>query len=112
MNQLPTIPVHAVMLDEQTLGQLVFDVGHAAELIGLVCKAAGARRGQEVALTADALGRAHHAFTARELVAIQVRYRFGGEEWWDTVTRIDRGIQLIRISHTRARSATALTDGR
>lgn len=101
---MPFVPLQDVILDDATVDQLFFDVAQAAELIGVVHKGPGAKRSQDAVLTAGALDRAHRAFTARELAAVQLRYRFGGEEWWDTLTRTDRGVRLIRISHSLART--------
>lgn len=100
MSTTPVIPLQDVIVDDPTVDQLFFDIAHAGELIGVVHKGPGALRGNPAALTLDD---AHRAFTARELAAIQLRYRFGDEEWWDTLTRTDRGVRLIRINHTRAR---------
>lgn len=100
---VPIIPLHDVILDEPTVDQLFFDIAHAGELIAVMQKGLGARRGHEAAVSLDALDQAHHAFTAREIAAVQLRYRFGGVEWWDTLTRTDQGVRLIRINHTHAR---------
>ena len=99
----PIVPLQDVIVDAPTVGQLFFDIAHAGELIAVVQKGPGARRGQETAVTPDALDQVHRAFTAREVAAVQLRYRFGGDEWWDTLTHTDRGIRLIRINHTRTR---------
>jgi len=106
----PITPFQDVILDEATVGQLFFDVAHVAELIGVIHKGPGARRGQDVAVTPGALDAACQAFLARELAAVQLRYRFAGEEWWDTLTRTERGVRLIRISHTRARATPELEE--
>lgn len=103
MSDTPIVPLQDVIVDDRTVDQLFFDIAHAGELIAVVHKGPGARRGQGAALTADALELAHRAFADRELAAVQLRYRFGGDEWWDTLTRTDRGVRLIRINHTRAR---------
>jgi hypothetical protein len=100
----PTAPIHEVLLDDATVAQLFFDVAHAAELIAVVEKGAGARRADAVQGPA-ALDAAHDAFVARRIGAVQLRYRFAGEEWWDTLTHTAAGIRLIRISHTRALAA-------
>jgi hypothetical protein len=45
---------------------------------------------------------ARNALAAGVASAVQLRYRFGGQEWWDTLVRIEGGVRLIRISHTQA----------
>ena len=62
-------------------------------------------RAGELACSRDALDAAHRAFVAREIAGVQLRYRFAGEEWWDTLSHTPAGIRLIRISHTRALAA-------
>jgi len=93
-------PVHDVILDEDTLAQLFFDVGHAAELIGITLKQLGARQAAP-ALT-PSLDEAYRALVDRTIGGVQLRYRFAGEEWCDTLFRAPAGVRLIRISHTAA----------
>jgi hypothetical protein len=92
------IPIHDAILDDATVDQLFFDVAHTAQLIAVMEKPG---RGQAPA-TSEALWSAHRALRARSVSAVQLRYRFAGEEWWDTVLWTDAGIRLVRISHTRA----------
>jgi len=100
-----TTPIKEVLLDEETVGQLFFDVRHAAELVAVIEKGPNERRAREPVTTLAALDAAHAAFVRRELVGVQLRYRFAGEEWWDTLTHTASGIRLIRISHSRAVAA-------
>jgi hypothetical protein len=97
----PTTPIQEVLLDDATVAQLFFDIAHAAQLIAVIEKGVGARRADAVQDPA-ALDAAHAAFAARRIGAVQLRYQFGGEEWWDTLTHTAAGVRLIRISHTRA----------
>jgi len=93
-------PLHDVLLDGPTVAQLFFDIGHAAELVGITLKRAGAPRASTEAVST--LDDAHRLFTERAVGAVQLRYRFGGEEWWDTLAHTPAGVRLVRISHTRA----------
>lgn len=102
---IPPTPFQDALLDEKTVGQLFFDVAHAGELVAVIQKGTGARRAHEPAATRAALDAAHQAFVAKEIAGVQLRYRFNGEEWWDTLTHTPRGVRLIRISHTRAVTA-------
>ena len=108
----PPTPFQDALLDDATVGQLFFDVAHAAELVAVIQKGTGARRAHEPAGTRAALDAAHQAFIAREIAGVQLRYRFNGEEWWDTLTHTERGVRLIRISHTRARTPPEVTEPR
>ena len=93
-------PVQDVVLDDATVAQLFFNLGQAAELVGVGVKPLGGRR----AAAADelSLAEAHQALLGRAVAAVQLRYRFAGEEWWDTLMPTPGGTRLIRISHTRA----------
>lgn len=97
-----TAPLQDVLVDETTVGQLFFDIRHAAELVAVIAKAPNQRRAGEPVLDHSALDAAHAAFLRGDLVGVQLRYRFAGEEWWDTLTHTAAGIRLVRISHTRA----------
>jgi len=93
-------PVHDAMIDDAVVAQLFFDIEQGAELVGISIKSAGARR---AAATSDpSLDEAHRLFAAREVGAVQLRYRYRNEEWWDTITRTPSGIRLVRISHSSA----------
>ncbi len=107
MTAAAAAPVHEALLDDATVAQLFFDIGHAADLIGITLKAAGARRADPVAAAAPSLDDAHRAFATGAVGAVQLRYRFGDEEWWDTLVRTSTGVRLIRISHTRALAAAS-----
>lgn len=93
-------PLQDALLDEPTLAQLLFDIEHAGQLIGVVIRPLGARRrvGASPPATLEAARQALEEGTA----SVQLRYRFGGEEWWDTLLPAGHQIRLVRISHTRA----------
>lgn len=101
----PQVPLHQALLDDATVGQLFFDIAHAATLIAVLQKGPASRRVDAASSSPDALEAAHRAFTAREIGSVQLRYQFGGEEWWDTLLHTEQGVRLIRISHTRALAA-------
>ncbi len=104
---IPHVPVHDAILEPATIAQLFFDIGHAAELVGITLKHAGARRAA-AASAAPSLDDAHRRFAAREVAAVQLRYRFAGEEWWDTLAHTPAGVRLVRISHTRALASASV----
>lgn len=95
-------PLHDLILDDDTVGQLFFDVGAAAELVGVTVKRLGAQRAEGGEVT---LEDAQRLFAARAVGGVQLRYRFAGEEWWDTLAHTPVGVRLVRISHTRALAA-------
>jgi hypothetical protein len=95
-----TAPLQEAFLDDATVAQLFFDIAAAGELIDVTFKSLGARRATPGA-GAPSLAEAQRVLTSGD-AAVQVRYRFRGEEWWDTLIRVRTGVRLIRISHTRA----------
>lgn len=92
-------PLQDAILDDATLAQLLFDVEHAGELVAVVIRPLGARRAGPTG--SPTLETAHRALCERS-ASVQLRYRHGGEEWWDTLLPTPTGTRLVRISHTRA----------
>lgn len=100
MTDLP--PICDVLLDDATVDQLFFDVDAAAEFLGASIRPAGATRADERPATlADARA------AVRAGGGAQLRYRHGGEQWWDTLMPTPAGVRLVRISHTRACAGSA-----
>lgn len=80
-------------IDEATLEQVLFDIGAAAELIAVMIK--GGPR-------SNAHGGAPDLAAARAALSagahgVQLRYRFEGREWWDTIMRTAGGrLRIVR----------------
>ena len=102
---VPLVPLQEALLDAAMLGQLCFDLGQAAELVAILDRGARGAAPTPRPATRDGLERVRAELVAGTLAAVQLRYRFAGEEWWDTVTRVPAGFRLLRISHTRALAA-------
>ncbi|MEZ4401160.1 MAG: hypothetical protein R3B06_14135 [Kofleriaceae bacterium] len=92
-------PIHDVLLDDDIVAQLFFDIEHAATLLGVTLKEHGDARaaGERLDLTA-----ARIAFTTRAVASVQLRYVHQGSQWWDTLTHTPAGVRLIRINHSQA----------
>jgi hypothetical protein len=109
-------PLSDVLLDDTELAQLAFDLEHAAELIDVAIRPLGARRAAAsgrpapAAAPAAALGAALRALSERT-ASVQLRYRYRGEEWWDTLLPAGSGTRLVRINHTRALACSAPDSG-
>ena len=84
------------MVDPATLEQLFFDLEHATEIVSVTLKELGARRATAHAIP---LQHARARLVAGDVDGIQIRYRYDGGEWWDTLMRVGGGIRLIRIRH-------------
>lgn len=100
-------PVHIAELDHETLARVLDDIEHAAELVALSWKGAPdayATAGADDAPTSRSLLRAQlglvrAAFATSERVAVQLRYRFQGQTWRDTLFGGGPGqpVRLVRI---------------
>ena len=97
-------PLSDVLLDDAQLAQLAFDVEHAAELLAVAIRPLGARRA--AASGPPTLEAALRALSERT-ASVQLRYRYRGEEWCDTLLPAGAGVRLVRISHTRALACRA-----
>ncbi|MGZ3419811.1 MAG: hypothetical protein ACXVEE_18195 [Polyangiales bacterium] len=92
--------VHEAILDDPTLDRLFFDVAHAAELLEVVTKGAAETHAGDPSAPADALAHARESLRSGAAFGVQLRYRFGGIEWWDTLMRVPEGIRLVRIDRS------------
>ncbi len=83
-------------IDTATLRQLGADLGRAAEVLNVREKSAATAYAEagELALE-DALERLTNG-VAR---AVQIRYRYDGFEWTDTILAVPAGFRVIRCRH-------------
>lgn len=93
----PPLPqLQESLLDAETLEQLVSDLQRFAQVDEVLFK------GGATAMTS---GRAVSLLEALEslrqgrTLGVQVRYRYAGASWWDTLLRTPHGIRLVRIEH-------------
>jgi hypothetical protein len=93
-------PLQDALLDDAQIGELLFDIAHAAQVVGVTLRPLGVRRADPCEHTLDGATAALRARTA----SVQLRYRFRGEEWWDTLIPAGSKTRLVRINHTRARA--------
>jgi hypothetical protein len=100
-------PIAHATLDAETLGQLLFDIEHAAELVGISIKPLGHVRAEPSSLPRG-LDEVHRALVTGTVAGVQLRYRHRGEEWWDTLSPTSNGWRLVRINHTHTVAAADL----
>lgn len=93
--QLPALS--EALLDPAILDQLLADIASCAQLLEVVVKGGSQRRASGA--RAD-LEEARRLLAGGEIRGLQLRYRFEGVEWWDTLMRAPEGIRLVRIGHT------------
>ena len=83
-------------IDAATLSQLVADLLTSAEVLGVREKAGP---GAYAAPEDHPLGAAVGRLGAGETRAVQVRYRFNGCEWTDTILPTANGFRVVRCRH-------------
>ena len=93
--EVPLPPVHIADIDGDKLRELFFDVESLGEDLEIVIKHSaeghvdrGPRPSLSEAIAQLLLGTA---------LGVQLRYRFQGADWWDTLMRTAQGFRLVRI---------------
>jgi hypothetical protein len=96
----PLPPLHRALLSLDELAALCADILGCAELIDVQLRTQ--RHAMQQATPGygpDALHKAHELLAQREVLGAQLRYRFEGLEWWDTLMWTPQGLSLVRIAH-------------
>ena len=89
---LPQLQQH--LLDAATLEQYQVDLDRLCDIFEVKVRATSARRvPQRVATVADALGELCEGTAC----GVQIRYRYAGRHWLDTLLRTAGGTRLTRI---------------
>lgn len=101
MNEEPLPPLYSATLDREALTQLCFDLGQAAEVFAVLERGPRGLAPREHGTTSEALTALVAGLLDGRVPAAQVRYRFAGDEWWDTLTATAAGVRLVRILHRR-----------
>jgi hypothetical protein len=94
--EVPLPPLQEAMLDDTTLNQLFFDVAHAAELVSISLKGASTAHASESA-DPRVLDVAQRLLIEGGLLGVQLRYRYQGSSWLDTLLRTPGGVRLVRL---------------
>ena len=85
------------VIDGDTLDDLVRDLGACTDVIGVLVKRGGGHVGEED-MGMDLM--AGRVMLEREDVrGMQVRYLYEGYTWMDTLMKVKRGYQLVRVRH-------------
>jgi hypothetical protein len=88
------------LLGDAALGQLLFDIEHAARLVAIIVRPLGPGH---TAAACGSLAEAHQILIDRR-AGIQVRYEFGGEAWWDTLLPTATGASRDRTQERPGQS--------
>lgn len=90
----PTLPdLHQAELDPQTLQSLFQDLATCAEIFAVVPKAGPGHTSPE----SITLEEGRELLLSGHLRGLQIRYKYNGSEWWDTLIQVTGGIRLTRI---------------
>ncbi|WP_437629583.1 hypothetical protein [Sorangium sp. So ce854] len=98
--EIPLPPLQEAVLDEATLDRLFLDIAGAAEIVSVSLKAGATVRAGGLPRAegaGDELATARRALGDGTALGVQIRYRFGGSEWWDTLLRTPSGVRLVRV---------------
>lgn len=97
MSDDPPLPdLQKADLHPDTLRELFRDVAEHTELVSVTLKGVAEQYTDERPVD---LGRAEALLGAGEVRGVQIRYRFDGAQWWDTLMRTPKGVRLVRIRH-------------
>jgi len=98
--ELPDTPqladLHEALLDAPTLDRLFDDIAAATELLEVTIKGGRLQRAGDAPVQLEAARALLASGAAR---GVQIRYRFEGAEWWDTLLTVSEGVRLVRIRH-------------
>lgn len=110
MNSLPEdsqigLPdLHQATIDEPMVRSLFRDIGALTTVVDIIPKL-GARVMAAESFSPLDLDGALSALLDRNFHGVQIRYDFGGLQWWDSVLRLPAAgrYRLVRISHDIAK---------
>lgn len=90
------VELQDAILDAETLECLFRDLELCTEILGVTPRRARNQMVPDVNIT---LTDAKTLLVSGAVSGLQIRYRYEGAEWWDTLMRIPTGIRLVRIRH-------------
>ncbi|MCL4196461.1 MAG: hypothetical protein KJZ69_03120 [Phycisphaerales bacterium] len=93
----PLPPMSEALLDDEQLAALFDDLRRLVRIDGIVIKA-GRGRADDTARP-QRLEEAHAMLAQRMVRGVQIRYRYDGAAWCDTLMPVAQGIRLVRIRH-------------
>ena len=82
------------LLDPETLGMLFRDLSGLVEIDEILLKGELRSHASERSVS---LEEARAALEHGRVMGVQIRYRYEGSPWWDTLLRTPQGFRLVRI---------------
>lgn len=90
----PPLPdVHQGVLDEDALGALLSDLREHAEVLDVRVKGGPTERSDATELGVDDVA----TLLRGGARGVQIRYRFQGDEWRDTLLPAEAGVRIVRM---------------
>ena len=94
----PELPaLHTTLLDMVQVEQLLRDIEACTEIVEILPKLAAQGRVPDVA--GVTLADARELLASRAVRGIQLRYRYEGADWWDTLMLAGDRFRVVRIRH-------------
>ncbi|MFO0561970.1 MAG: hypothetical protein U0269_28415 [Polyangiales bacterium] len=95
MNEHPPLPeLETGELDEPTLDRLFDDIARDAQIVAVLLKGGAEVLAEGGGVT---LAEAREKLRSRSVRGVQLRYRYGGEEWWDTLIAASDRVRIVRM---------------
>lgn len=93
--QLPEL--HTTVLDATQVEQLLSDIEACTELVEILPKYSA--QGCVPNTVGVSLTEARALLATRTVRGLQLRYRYEGADWWDTLMVAGEGYRVVRIRH-------------
>jgi len=90
----PLAPLQITELDRETLNELVTDIEALGEELDIIVKRGA---GYVESHGEISIANAVELLTRGLAHGVQLRYRYRGVDWWDTLLRTADGVRLVRI---------------
>lgn len=85
---------HEAFVDAATLEQLFVDLDAVADVLAVMAKGGSTDRAHGGTMS---LEEGRSLFVAQKVRGLQIRYRYQGSEWWDTLMHTPKGVRIVRI---------------
>jgi hypothetical protein len=89
--------LHQAVLDTPTLERLLRDIEEHAQVNEIIPKFTQRGYVPEGPVT---LAEARELLLFQSARGVQIRYRYEGADWWDTIMTAPEGFRLVRIRHS------------
>jgi hypothetical protein len=95
MNEPPPLPeLETGEFDEPTLDRLFEDIARDAQIVAVLLKGGAEVLAEGGGVT---LAGARERLRSRSVRGVQLRYRYRGEEWWDTLIAASDRVRIVRM---------------